>query len=345
MQELLGRIAALDPDASLGIRVIACFDELILGDVNTRGLLATAASLAGCPAGAKTGAGRSELRLGPSGDVLTGARPDDVTVSQLPGGVHVWLERSGSPHANDAIILERLALAVGVRAGIERRDIEPRRDLRVVLDSATSASERAEAAGRLGLDATRTHRVVAAPLFAVWESHPAGPSDVISTAFGPVHATVVPATTTELDVRPSGVGIATPIDELEASFRTALVAVRLCRPPSDPFVCADRYGGLIQLLADAGPSTTATSDSARIATVMAHPWADSTIEAILATSSVRQAARHAGVHHSTAQTRSELLRAEVGFDFQDGYGRIRLGLAYLAWRLDSSRVFDLPAPG
>ena len=31
MQELLGRIAALDPDASLGIRVIACFDELILG--------------------------------------------------------------------------------------------------------------------------------------------------------------------------------------------------------------------------------------------------------------------------------------------------------------------------
>lgn len=53
MQELLGRIAALDPDASLGIRVIACFDELILGDVNTRGLLATAASLAGCPAGAK----------------------------------------------------------------------------------------------------------------------------------------------------------------------------------------------------------------------------------------------------------------------------------------------------
>ena len=33
MQELLGRIAALDPDASLGIRVIACFDELILGDV------------------------------------------------------------------------------------------------------------------------------------------------------------------------------------------------------------------------------------------------------------------------------------------------------------------------
>ena len=35
MQELLGRISALDPQASLGLRVIACFDELIIGNVNT----------------------------------------------------------------------------------------------------------------------------------------------------------------------------------------------------------------------------------------------------------------------------------------------------------------------
>ena len=41
MQELLGRIARLDPSASLGRRVIACFDELIVGNVNTRALLAT----------------------------------------------------------------------------------------------------------------------------------------------------------------------------------------------------------------------------------------------------------------------------------------------------------------
>ena len=42
MQELLGRIAALDPTASLGLRVIACFDELIIGNVNTRALLEVA---------------------------------------------------------------------------------------------------------------------------------------------------------------------------------------------------------------------------------------------------------------------------------------------------------------
>ena len=51
MQELLGRIARLDPSASLGLRVIACFDELMVGNVNTRALLAAAASLSGCVAG------------------------------------------------------------------------------------------------------------------------------------------------------------------------------------------------------------------------------------------------------------------------------------------------------
>ena len=51
MQELLGRITRLDPEASLALRVIACFDELTVGRVNTRGLLAAAASLAGCAAG------------------------------------------------------------------------------------------------------------------------------------------------------------------------------------------------------------------------------------------------------------------------------------------------------
>ena len=54
MQELLGRIARLDPSASLGLRVIACFDELVVGNVNTRALLSAAASLAGCVAGKVT---------------------------------------------------------------------------------------------------------------------------------------------------------------------------------------------------------------------------------------------------------------------------------------------------
>ena len=75
MQELLGRIAALDPDASLGIRVISCFDELILGRVNTDALLRTAAALAGCPAGFQADRGSSTRRIGPEGRPLQGPAP------------------------------------------------------------------------------------------------------------------------------------------------------------------------------------------------------------------------------------------------------------------------------
>ncbi len=45
MQELLARLKALDPNASLALRIIACFDELVRGGVNIHGLLGAAASL------------------------------------------------------------------------------------------------------------------------------------------------------------------------------------------------------------------------------------------------------------------------------------------------------------
>ncbi|MBT9257193.1 helix-turn-helix domain-containing protein [Phycicoccus sp. KQZ13P-1] len=69
-----------------------------------------------------------------------------------------------------------------------------------------------------------------------------------------------------------------------------------------------------------------------------------TIEAVIHSQSVRQAARLAGVHHSTIQTRIETISALLGFDPFDGFGKPRLGTAYLVWRLRRSRVLDLPSP-
>lgn len=42
MQELLARLKALDPNASLALRIIGCFDELVRGGVNIQGLLGAA---------------------------------------------------------------------------------------------------------------------------------------------------------------------------------------------------------------------------------------------------------------------------------------------------------------
>lgn len=340
VQELLGRLAALDPSASLGLRVIACFDELVVGNVNTRGLLSAAASLTGCVAGFRQDHPPRTLRIGPGGEPVAGGGRG---VSLSADGLTVWLERTGEPHANDAIVLERLALAVRIRHSRARQGLDNRRDLPTLLDGAAPVDDRRAAAGRLGLAASGTYRVVAAPLFATWGGHPTGPEDVVGTPFGPLHALVVPGGT-RLDACPAGIGPAAGVDELHRSFRTAVVALRLCAPPDTPSVDADSYGALIGLLTDL-PADAVLPDVDLLDAITAQPWGPATLDALVRAGSVRQAARLGGVHHSTMTTRVEAVAAALGFDPLDGIGRSRLGIAYLVWRLRHSTVLDLPTPG
>ncbi|HEY1133734.1 MAG TPA: hypothetical protein VGE77_04100, partial [Nocardioides sp.] len=131
MQELLARIARLDPSASLGLRVIACFDELVVGNVNTRALLSAAAALGGCTAGFRQVAPPRCLRIDARGRAVDGPAPDvrAERAADASGDLHVWLERDGAPLPNDTIILERLALAVRVRHGRGRGASAVQRDL------------------------------------------------------------------------------------------------------------------------------------------------------------------------------------------------------------------------
>src|SRR5882724_6731706 len=99
MQELLGKIAALDPEASLGLRVIACFDELIIGNVNTRALLSAAASLAGCNAGYAQDHPRRVVRVTPRGELAPSDGAEPAGLVQQADGLTVWLEREGPKHA------------------------------------------------------------------------------------------------------------------------------------------------------------------------------------------------------------------------------------------------------
>lgn len=345
MQELLGRIARLDPSASLGLRVIACFDELVVGNVNTRALLAAAASLGGCVAGFARSSPPRSLRVDPRGHLVAGPAPETRTEQAVGPGddLVVWLEREGSPLANDAIILERLALAVRVRHGHARHAGEARRDLSILVDEDSGEDERLIAAAALGLQPERRYRAVAAPLFAVWDEHPDGPEDVVPTRYGSIHTLLLPDQIDTVAASPVGIGVATDLTRLHYSFRTSLVALRLCRPPRVASVWADEFGSLMTLLADSrGDSPQPDAD--RIALIAEHSWGVDTLDAIVRAGSARQAARDVGVHHSTMQTRIDTVADALGFDPFDGFGRTRLGTAYLVWRLRTSRVLELPAP-
>lgn len=345
MQELLGRIARLDPSASLGLRVIACFDELVVGRVNTRALLASAASLAACTAGFEQRSPARVVRIAPDGhrdDTLAPSRRSELT-AHATEDLRVWLEREGPQQPNDAIILERLALAVRIRHGHGRREFDNRRYVGLLVDETVEEEQRCISATALGLVAGRRYRVAVAPLFAVWTTHPAGPEDVVPTPFGPVHAVVVPADHGELDATPCGIGSPTHVSELHHSFRTAMVALRLCDPPSGPRVRADDLGGIVGLLADSAGAGH-HPDVERLAAVLEHPWGAATIDAIVRTGTVRQAARDIGIHHSTMQDRVETIERILGFDPMDGFGRTRIGTAHIMWRLENSRVLELPPP-
>ncbi|PWJ54417.1 hypothetical protein SAMN06264364_107113 [Quadrisphaera granulorum] len=344
MQELLGRLTALDPDASHGLRVIACFDELVLGNVGTRALLSAAAALAGCPAGFQQDHPPVQLRVAGDGELLApGAPPPGAEV--VDGQVS-WLVRQGAPGPHDAIILERLALALRIRHGRGRAALVERRHMATLLDATVPVETRRAAASALGVPPQRRSCVVVAPLFARWTAHPVVPEDVVPSPYGPLHVLVVPEGVEAVGASPSGTSAPSTVDDLPRALRTATTALRLWDEGCGPTSHADRFGGLVELLVDLPDDAAGASggDVDRLEVVVAHAWGAGTLEALVQASSVRQAARLAGVHHKTMSARVEEVTATLGFDPLAGYGRARLGVAWLRWRLRHSRVLDLPAP-
>lgn len=342
MQELLGRIAKLDPEASLGLRVIACFDELMAGEVNSHALASAAAALAGCPAGFRGGDGSRQLRVDSGGVSIPGDRPAEVAALSLPNDSEVWLEREDVALPNDELILERFGLAIGVRFGLERQQLETPRDVALALDPAATPEDRSAAAVRLGLTPGSGYRVLAAPLFAVFEKRPAGPTDVITSEHGTLQVVIVTDDTEDIAVTPAGLGPSGLIGELPRSLRAAVVALRLSRPPEEGLVRAENFGGLVELLAES--SDTTDPDAALIDEIMGSPWAESTVRVLLEAPTIRQAARDLGLHHSTVQSRAEQIERCLGYDPLSGYNRTRLGISVLRWRLRNSRVLELPGP-
>ncbi|MBC7760319.1 MAG: hypothetical protein H7201_00670 [Candidatus Saccharibacteria bacterium] len=104
MQELLGRLTALDPAASQSLRVIACFDELIAGDVGVRGLLSAAAALSGRSVGLVRGS--VITRVDRRGELLS-ERVLPQSTHRVLDDVAVWIDNPDTMTAAlDSLIVE-----------------------------------------------------------------------------------------------------------------------------------------------------------------------------------------------------------------------------------------------
>jgi hypothetical protein len=327
MQELVGRLTALDPEASETLKVVAYFDVLVAGGVGLQALLRGAAVLSGAVAGAVDG--RRTYRIGPDGDRLPdgGASHDDAEAQHWPtrtiNNGHVWLEREGSPHANDEMVVERLALAADLVAA--RGPGRPGSALEIAIDAGRDVEERRVALSRIRLDPARETRIAALPLS---RDPRAALSTVVATPYGLVRAVVLGRDATVSG--PAGIGIAGRGDELPESFRTALLALRL-RPGADAVVDAAELGVVLTAVSALEPVAAQQPDVVALARLDARTRA--VLDELAAAESVRAAATALGLHHSTLQARHETLTTELGYDPRSLDGRARFQLARLLLRL------------
>jgi len=339
MQELVGRLTALDPEASESLKIVGYFDTLVGGQVSVDVLARSAAVLAGCVAGVRLSGGRV-VRAAPNGERLDDDGPDGWRTLEGPTGSVVWIERTGEAHTNDTMLLERFAIAVAITVSRSGADSGAHRAAEVVVDASAPADDRATAAARLRLDRHARVRAVALPADVPVPS--GSPNALLSTPFGFAQLLLVPDSAARGGdgfgggAARAGIGLAVEAGRLPASWSSALVALRLS-DARRPVVRADDLGALLLLAETADADAEPHPDVAALESLGHDRTALPTLDALSEEGSVRGAAAALGVHHSTVQARVTALTEALGYDLRTSDGRTRYATARILQRLRAAR--------
>lgn len=315
MQELVGRLSALDPEASETLKVVTYFDALVGAGASTDALVRAAAALSGTVAGASF---RNRVnRRGPDGQRIEDDHGVRFPRRAVPEG-EVWLERSEDAHANDHMIVERLALAVAFSIAKH----QPESALQIAVDSERTTAERTRALAKLRVNAHQRVRAVALPLA---DEEP-GSAPILAEAR--IIRVVLDAGTRALPRR-GGIGPWMSAHRLPESWEQAATALRLTNE-HNPVVDAGELGAL--LLVARGFDVDAPPEDV-IALAALDERQQEILRAIATAESLRAAAAALGLHHSTAQARHEALTRHLGFDPRSAVGRARYVASELLLRL------------
>ena len=330
MQDLLGRLTALDPDASETLKVVSYFDALVARGVGVESMLRGAALLTGATTGYRDGS--KCVRVRADGIRIDPGPVDTAWMRRETGPDAIaWVERAGAPHHNDTMVLERLVLALGiVRA---RRSIGAHSAVELAISAYATPEERAGAVARLRLDGDL--RVLASPPDPA--PLPQHPSTVVATRHGLTRATIVDSAADVAAVWPAsaprmGIGTTAAGADLPGSWSTALIAVRLTSS-TEPVVAAGDLGAFL-LIAEAADTASTHPDAAALAALDTRNL--ELLDAVVDEQSVRAAAVRLGRHHSSVQERVAALVEQLGYDPRTSRGHTRYALARMLLRLSAS---------
>jgi hypothetical protein len=334
MQGLVWRLKALDAEASESLKVIAYFDALVDGHASAQVLLSGAAVLSGCAAGYVAEGG--SLRVDASGSKTDSGEPGTWPGHDFSDGGRVWIERTGQAFANDEMILERVAIALGISFDRTSPVAASRRAIETIIDGTAPLDRRMDAAAMLRLDREKSYRVVAVPA----STELPGPSAVVYTGVGPVRASVLRLSGTESSGAPPdsrwGGGLAMVPAALDRSWASALLALRLTSH-QHPRQLADDLGSLLVFAELADLSRLETPDLTALKRLLqVHPKALVLLESVAASNSLRAVAEEIGLHHSTVQSRTADYSTALGFDIRTAPGRVRLSLVLTLFRLSTT---------
>ena len=108
---MLIRLANSDSEAAAALRIISYFDALVEHqNSDLRSVVRGTAVLAECSVGVEMSDG-DVISFDPEGNTVSVPYPPAET-NTTEAGHHVWLARTGSPEPTDALIMERMAIAV-----------------------------------------------------------------------------------------------------------------------------------------------------------------------------------------------------------------------------------------
>ena len=368
MHELLTQLSGLDAGAEAAVRIISSYDTLIDRRVPFGALTRATAALAQCAAGISR-PHHPVVRFGPDGKQLDGVYPEVSRTLRWGEGLSVWLERSGPPWDLDDLILERFAMAARILMPgppPAAQDLADPALIEILISDSQCAEDRARAARLLGLDPSRSIRVVAVATTDAQDAATAAvglvaafrPTTTRAAAIGSIAAVVIPPTrsgsATDSGLRTTsnivaGVGGSVLPHRARQSWLQGQVALRFAVADTAYAIVHHDDLGALTLLADIPSDRLAANPDVR--TLATHAETDSgrmdlaAVAALCRTGSLRRAAVALHMHHSTVAARVARAEQKVGLDLGSPEGMLRTSIALHALRLlDSPAVYHRDEP-
>ncbi|NMO01770.1 hypothetical protein HH308_11150 [Gordonia sp. TBRC 11910] len=309
MKEFALELSRRDPLMSEYLRIVSYFDALMADGAGLDVLLRGAAILSGTVVGAERRS--TTVRIDPDGHHVVGDDEGPRSAAAEVGDGSVWLERRGDPPATDDMIIDRLAVAVGL---LDTRFSSPHA-LSTAIDSAQSSSVRSTALIRLGVDPSVRIRLIATD---AGTTSPEARSTLVPTRYGILRANLdtrrqVPT------VQPAGIGRWMRADHAPESWEEAVIAYRLTNSYA-PIVDATDFGAMLTLVKNFDPDAPHPDV---VALARLDDKSAQILGVLAASGSVRAAAAELRIHHSTLQVKHDQLIRELGYDPRSVPGRMR----------------------